>query len=56
MVSIIAIVVSLIYWIGFFTAYSMFKPYDNSWGGWIKDAVLSFVWFITLPLYYIVRK
>lgn len=51
---IIAILVSLFYWGGFFVAYFIvFKPYDNSWGGWIIDLLLSFVWFITLPLYYI---
>ena len=56
MITTIAIIVSLIYWVGFFTAYSILKPYDNSWRGWIIDLLLSIVWFITLPLYYITRK
>lgn len=52
----IAIIVSLIYWGGFFIAYFItFKPYDDSWGGWIIDSLLSIAWFITLPLYYITK-
>ena len=50
---IVAILVSLAYWTGFFVAYFIvFKPYDNSWGGWAKSLCLSFVWFITIPLKY----
>ena len=46
---IVAILVSLAYWTGFFVAYFMvFKPYDNPWGGWIKSAGLSAVWFMGL--------
>ena len=55
MISITVIVISSIYWIGFFAAYLMFKPYDDSWGGWIKDALLSVVWFITIPLKLILK-
>lgn len=56
MITVIAIIISLIYWVGFFIAYCTFKPYDDSWKGWIKDLFLSFIWFITIPLYYILRK
>lgn len=56
MIAVIAIIMSLIYWGGFFIAYSTFKPYDDSWRGWIIDLLLSIVWLITLPLYYITRK
>lgn len=56
MESIIAILVSLVYWIGFYVAYFIvFKPYDDSWGGWIKSACLSVVWFITIPLKYFIE-
>ena len=54
---IVAILASLVYWTGFFTAYFIvFKPYDDSLVGWIKSAGLSFVWFITLPLKYFIEK
>lgn len=56
MIAMIAMIVSLIYWGGFFIAYVTFKPYDNSWRGWIIDLLLSIVWFITLPLHCITRK
>ena len=50
---VVAILVSLAYWTGFFVAYFIvFKPYDDSWGGWIKSAGLSAVLFITIPLKY----
>lgn len=55
MTNIIAIIIPLIYWVGFFIAYYTFKPYDDSWKGWIKDAFLSIIWLITIPLYYILR-
>lgn len=48
---IVATLISLAYWTGFFIAYSIvFRPYDDSWVGWIKSAGLSIVWFITIPL------
>jgi len=54
---IVAILVSWAYWGGFFVAYFIvFKPYDDSWRGWIIDLLLSFVWFITLPLKYFIEK
>ena len=54
---LIAILASLCYWIGFFIAYFvLFKPYDNSFGGWIKDLLVSLIWFITIPLKYIIEK
>ncbi len=54
---IVVILVSLAYWTGFFAAYFIvFKPYDDSWGGWAKSAGLSVVWFITVPLKYFIEK
>lgn len=54
---IVDFLVSLAYWIGFFVAYFIvFKPYDDSWRGWIKSAGLSAVWFITIPLKYFIEN
>ena len=54
--SIIAILISLAYWVGFFIAYFIiFKPSDDSWEGWIKSATLSAIWFITIPLKYFIK-
>ncbi len=54
---VVAILVSWAYWAGFFVAYFIvFKPYDDSWRGWVIDLLLSIVWFITLPLHRITRK
>lgn len=54
---IVAFLVSLVYWTGFFVSYFIvFKPYDDSWGGWIKSAGLSAVWFIATPLKYFIEK
>lgn len=53
---IIATLVSLTYWIGFFIAYCrVFRPCDDSWRGWIKDVFVSVVWFITIPLKYFIK-
>lgn len=57
MESIVAILVSLVYWIGFYVAYFIvFKPYDDLWGGWVKSAGLSIVWFITIPLKHFIEN
>lgn len=50
-----AFVISAIYFDGFCVAYIKFRPKDDSWRGWIIDAVVSLFWFITLPLEKIMR-
>ena len=52
----IAWIISIIYWLGFFLSYCLFRPDKDTWRGWIIDAILSVVWFITIPAHIIVCK
>lgn len=54
---LITLVVSLIYWVGFYISFfSVFKPYDDSWGGWLIDLCISSAWFITVPVKFFLDK
>ena len=52
----IAWIISIIYWLGFFLSYLLFMPDKNTWKGWIMDLILSLVWFITIPAHIIICK
>lgn len=44
------IIVSIIYWTGFWVTYSHNTPKDGSWRGWTVAGIKSMFWVIFLPI------
>ena len=45
------IIISIIYWSGFFLTYTILTPKNDTWKSCGISALLSIIWFVTLPLY-----
>ena len=46
----VPIIVSTIYWMGFWVTYSHNAPKDDSWGGWVVAGIKAILWVIFLPI------
>lgn len=45
-----SIIVSIVYWSGFFVTYSHNAPKDNSLRGWAKAGFKAMLWLLFLPI------
>lgn len=47
---VLPIIVSTIYWAGFWVTYSHNAPKDDSWRGWVVAGIKAMFWVIFLPI------